>query len=176
MSFLSVENQEVENQENDFLQDLDIGKKFVMQRHDWDCGVACLAMILNKNYEEVFADFQSKTKSCNSINQKGISFASIKTYLENNNKIISIKNKNELNIELLQNQTIRNEDCLVILKNDLGFTHFCFIHDKILFDPEQGVVVLDDVVDYKDYLAFSKFTKFKYLSKITNLSQAILDI
>jgi predicted double-glycine peptidase len=163
MNFLSIENEE-----NNFLQALEIDKKFVMQHHDWDCGVACLAMILNKNYEEVFVDFQLKSKSCNNINQKGISFASLKVYLENNNQVIEIKNKNELDIQLLPNQVSRNESYLIILKKNEGFTHFCFIYDKILYDPEQGVVVLDDAIDFQEYLTFSKFTKFKYLSKIIN--------
>lgn len=153
----------LEKEENNFLEKEGIKKRFIEQRHDWDCGVACLAMITDTKYEEIGNLF--KPNSCNNIQQKGISYASIIRYLTSKSIFSRLESKKEISLKKI-NQEIDNGDYLIILKKDCGYTHFCYIHNKILFDSEEGLCLLDDDNDLKDYIDYTVFNNFKYLTKI----------
>jgi hypothetical protein len=52
--------------------------RFVKQEHKFGCAVACIAMVLNKNYSEIDKNF------LNNFDVKGITFDSILHYLGEN--------------------------------------------------------------------------------------------
>jgi len=86
----------------------------------------------------------------------------IKSYKKN----VKLLTRAEKDIKDIEKVCEVNKDYLVILKRNNETTHFCYIHDKILFDPELGVVILEDELDLEDYIKCSEFVSYKYLTEI----------
>jgi len=118
--------------------------KLVKQKHNWDCAIACVAMIAGHNYKEVYANLQKN------YTNRGISCDTMMRYLKKHGIKTELERYEFTVIHLHAFVNAYSNTAIILLKNTkMRKGHFIVYDDKYIFDPEAGKIPAKEYIGMK---------------------------
>lgn len=134
---------------------------YISQREEWDCGVACMAMVSEKPYWEVRGKFQERPN-------RGISLKTIFNFINRNSPKFQATSLvrftgNLKSIIAFEHRISNNKyTCALLLsKSSLkDWGHYVLMdNNHNIYDPEDGILKVREYIKYRPY--FSAYIKLE---------------
>lgn len=118
--------------------------KFVKQKDNWDCAIACVAMIAGHSYKEVRANLQKN------YTNRGISCDTMMRYLKRHGVKTELERYEFAVVHLHAFVNAYSNTAIILLKNTkMRKGHFIVYDGKYIFDPEVGRISAKEYIGIK---------------------------
>lgn len=156
--------QELEDEMNRDRESFGLDFYVYMQRDTWDCGIACIATVLQIGYKKILEDFLSKNKRT----KHGLSYKGICEYLRSKDITVGQPiHRKKINFKQLDSIGLYREKwyLAIMVSTEHGETHIVTIRNNVLICPLFGLYCVPEDMD--DYLNDSGFDSIKYITELS---------
>lgn len=138
----------------------------VMQRENWDCGLASISTILQKDYDLVRSEFMSNNKRI----WRGLSYKGVCEYLQRNGKTISLTQKKNIDFKDIVKIERKDNTFYIAILNSLKHkeSHIVVLYNDVLLCSLFGHYLIDEIDEYtQEYLDDMGCDMIKYITQVS---------